>query len=132
MSRVAFNQLIEQDGTLLTMGLPPGATFQANAVETPQMRPFIVIRWDEKVRAFADRGTYTVTVWVHDEPGDYGRIDKMLERIKFVLGNAMHVPGSDDRILTCVDWSGDSADLYDDGWDTITKNAGFLVVSRPG
>lgn len=132
MSRVAFNQLIENDPTLQLLGLPVDGTFQANAVDTPEIRPFVVIRWEERTRAFGDRGFDQVTVWVHDTPGDYTRIDRMLARIKAVLDAATHVPGSDDRILTQVDWTGDSGDLYDDGWSTITKNAGFRVVSRPG
>lgn len=132
MSRVAFNQLLENDSGLSLLGLPVDATYQANAVETPQIRPFIVIRWEDRTRVFGTRGFDQVTVWVHDEPGDYTRIDRMLERIKAVLQSAIHVQGSDNRILTQVDWVGDSGDLYDDGWATITKNAGFRVVSRPG
>jgi hypothetical protein len=130
MSRVAINLAIENSAALQLLGLPADGTFQANAADTISIRPFVVIRWEENRRAFADKGTQGLTVWVHDDLGDYTRIDNILEKIKEILTAMVHVQGSDQRIVTQVDWSGDSGDLYDDGYRTITRNAGFRVLSR--
>jgi hypothetical protein len=130
MSRAAVYSVLRDSVLLEELGLPTGAVFAGNNVDTPEMRPFIVMRWEEKTKAFADRGPQGLTVWAHDEIGDYTRIDKMIEVIKAIMGEMVHVPGDDDRTVTCVTWTGDSADLYDDGYHTISRNAGFQVVSR--
>jgi len=131
MSRAAVNSVLENSIELQALGLLPGATYAANAVDTVEERPFIVMRWEENVRAFDTRGVQGLTVWVNDNLGDYTRIDACLEVIKRLLTNMVHVAGSDGRTITQIDWSGDSGDLWDDGYHTIARNAGFSVVSRP-
>lgn len=127
MSRAAV-----QTALLAAPGLPAGQSWAANALDTPTAYPFIVHRWEETSPAFGLIGTETLRVWVHDEVGDYARINTLLEWVKMTLTAMTHVAGSDGRIVTQIDWTGDSGDLYDDGWKTISRNAGFRVVSRAG
>jgi hypothetical protein len=127
MSRAAI-----QTALLAAPGLPAEQVWASNALDTPMAWPFIIHRWDSVTPAFKLIGTEQVIIWVHDKPGSYDRINTILEWVKQELTDMVHVPGSDGRILTCVEWTGDSGDLYDDGWDTITRNASFTVVSRAG
>lgn len=127
MSRVAVQTIL-----LGAPGLPASQSWAMNALDTPTAYPFIVARWEESAPAFGDVGSRGLTVWVHDEPGDYARIDSMLAWIKNALTSAIHVNGGDGWIITQIDWTGDSPDFFDDGWRTITRNAGFRVISRAG
>ena len=127
MSRAAITNAL-----LAAPGVAAEQVWGANALDTPTAWPFIVHRWEEKVPSFKLVGTESITVWVHDKPGDYAQINTILEWMKDTLTNMIHVPGADGFIVTCVDWTGDSGDLWDDGWGTITRNSGFRVVSRAG
>lgn len=131
MSRAAVNTAIENSAVLAGLGLVAGATYAANALDATKERPFVVMRWENRPKSFGDRGVQGLTVWVHDQPGDYTRVDKMLAEIRSVLTSMVHVAGVDGMTVTQIDWTGDSADLWDDGFRTITRNAGFSVVSRP-
>ena len=127
MSRAAI-----QTALSAAPGLPSGQSWGAHALDTPQEFPFIVTRWEDKTPAFGLIGPQNLTIWVHDEPGDYTRINVLLEWIKATLTAMIHVSGSDGSIVTQVDWTGDSPDLFDDGWNTITRNATFRIISRAG
>ena len=85
---------------------------------------------EEKQQSFGRKGPERVTVWLHSKGRDYGPIDDGLEVVKYVLEDAVHLLGGDGWILTQADWRGDSQDLFDDGYGTITKNSAFDVVSR--
>ena len=127
MSRAAVQAVL-----LTAPGLPSQQSWAMNSLDTPTQWPFIVQRWEETTPAYGLVGTQGLTVWVHDQPGDYARINTLLEWIKSALTAMVHVNGGDGRIVTQIDWTGDSSDLFDDGWGTITRNAGFRVVSRAG
>lgn len=66
-------------------------------------------------------------VWIHDEPGDYHRIDQMLQRIKVVFEAAE----AEDEFLELrqIDRSPDFNDL---GLNTIVKYATFQAAVSPG
>jgi len=130
MSRAAVYGLISADLDLQLLGLDPNATFSANATDSPTYRPFVIIRWEDHTATFADRGPQNLTIWVHDDGQDYARVNDMLQRIREVMADAVHVVGNDGDTLTESRWLGSSSDLYDDGYRTITRNATFRVVSR--
>jgi hypothetical protein len=64
---------------------------------------------------------------VHDEPGDYTRIDEILYRVKSLLPT---LDGQSNGLghVVSIEWTGDSEDLADDGHGTITRNTGFSLV----
>lgn len=126
-ARVAVQTLLETDPILSGIGV--GAVYGANSVDTPEEDLFMTVHWDERNIAFQKHGYETLVVWVHDHVKDYVRIDAAIERMIEILGDAEHLSGS-DGILTCARWTGTSRDLYDDGYNTITKNVSFEAVSR--
>jgi hypothetical protein len=127
VSRAAINTAL-----LAAPGVSVDQVWAANALDTPTAWPFIMHRWEETAVAFGLVGTETVTIWVHDKPGDYSQINAIIAWMKTALTSMVHVDGGDGYIVTCVDWTGESGDLWDDGWETITRNASFRVVSRAG
>lgn len=70
----------------------------------------------------------TVTVWIHDEPGDYTRIDRILEGVSGTLDGAEHVTNGDGTELMSASWQATSGDLVDGGFRTITRNATYTLI----
>lgn len=126
-ARAAVQTLLETDVTLSSLGLE--AIYSANAADTPQEAIFAAIHWDSKPKSFGDRGVETLVIWFHDHDRDYAKIDSMIERTIVILEAAVHLSGA-DGILTCATWNGTSQDLYDDGYNTVTKNVSFQAITR--
>jgi hypothetical protein len=68
-------------------------------------------------------------VWIHDNRGSYVRIDALIELVRTVLVAAVPMENSTHRIVD-VEWTGDSPDLVDDGYNTNTRNARFTLTGR--
>lgn len=128
-ARAAVRTLLVGDADLLAAGV--GEVYPANAVDTPPEECFLILVWADTTRAYARIGAEGLAVWVHDKNRDYGRIDRVLDRVADVLTEAEHLVGDDGQTLTLVEWAGEGPDLYDDGYNTCTRYAEFTVVSRP-
>ena len=126
-ARAAVQTLLEDDPILNSIGIQ--AVYAANSVDTPDEDLFMTVHWDERTWAFERHGPETLVIWVHDRQRDFGRIDSAIDRMILILEEAIHLPGS-DGILTAARWSGTSRDLFDDGYNTVTKNVSFLAISR--
>lgn len=122
MSRAAVIQII-RDATAVPV-------YGSNAVDTPDESQFCIVRFEETTKAFGLVGSQRITVWVHDTDRNYDFINAALGNVKEALTNAIHTPGADGGVLSQATWNGDSADLFDDGYETCTRNAGFDINSR--
>lgn len=127
-ARAALQTLLEEDAVLAGHGV--AAVYPTNAVDTPQEDLFIVIRWDPTTVAFGTTSSSRVQIWVHDTQRDYGRINDCLRRLKDLIPGQVHLPGADGYTLTTADWNGEGPDLFDGGYNTVTRYADFTVVSR--
>jgi hypothetical protein len=126
-ARAAVMTLLESDPILSGIGV--GAVYAANSVDTPAESLFMTVHWDEHPAVFKQHGPETLVVWVHDRERDYGRIDAAIERLILILEDAVHLDGADGT-LSCASWTGTSRDLFDDGYNTVTKNVSFTALSR--
>lgn len=131
-ARAAVHQLLSSDAMLATLGVE--GVFAANSADSEDVAGlgcFLVVRWEDSLRAFGTRAQVPLVVWAHDHGRDYGqRIQPALERVKDLLGGAVHLAGADGFTLTLAEWQGDSGDLFDDGYNTITRYSTFGAVSR--
>lgn len=127
-SRAAVQTLLETDAHLQALGF--GTVYGSNAADDVSESRFLIVTWQGTQAAFGSRGTDSVLVWAHDRDRDYAAIDAALSRVRAILTEAVHVAGSDGRILTVARWNGCSEDAYDDGYRTVTKNAEFSLLSR--
>lgn len=101
---------------------------------------FIVINWQESTISFQGytgigngitKAPRVMTIWVHspkDVGRDYRPLDKILNRLDELLLPIEHQVGSDGVRVTCVTRQGRSANLIDDGWKTIARNATYGVL----
>lgn len=127
-ARAALQSLVEEDAGLLAMGLQ--AVYPTNSVDSPKEDFFAIIQWGPSTPAFKQVGTDRVSIWLHDTDRDYGRINNGLSRIKELLVGTIHHEGTDGIALVTAEWNGESQDLFDGGYETVTRYADFTVVSR--
>lgn len=147
MSRDAIYQAIINDEDLNELGIDATTVFPNYALD---QRPtdngiFLILRWESQPYVGAStlggfgsgtgmgRGARDLTVWAHlsrEESSDFTRLDAVLDRLDIILVDMEHVSGSDGYTLTCVRPTGRSSDLRDDGFDTITRNAGYKILAR--
>jgi hypothetical protein len=133
MSRAGVFALLSTDNALHLLGFSVVNFFGGNSADDPP-KPFVVVRWEAmETPGFPQRmtGPQIVTVWFHDRDRAYERIDAAIDRTKAILSVQTHYVGTDGYTITQCDWSGDSAELWDDGYQTVTRNTSFRVISRP-
>lgn len=119
-------QAIVNDTTLNGLGITDDSSFAVD-VDTPQNRPFLQIRWGRNDEGLDVVTRRNVVIWVHDEPGDYARIDTIILRLREFLPSLIGQTNGLGWVVG-VEWAGDSEDLSDDGHKTITRNTSFVLV----
>lgn len=134
MSKAAVYSLLVGDTELSALGITAGTIFGSNATDDPpRTSPFLFIRWAERTPRWGmsgQPGKARMELWAHDHGGSYNRIDAILWRCKEILDAAIQVDGSDGWVLTQANWRGESPELVDDGYKTLTRNHGYEVASR--
>lgn len=109
--------------------------FAAGAVQADNLpaRPFAVIHLGTFERGMANIKKGNVTIWIHDEGGDYGLIDTSMDALYGRLDGAEHVSEPDGSAeLISSSWNSNSGDLFDTGFRTLTKNTTYTIVGRTG
>jgi len=125
--RKPLYHLFTTDPELNSLGLSSANVFGAATAESPEMRPFAIIKYGLDTAAFGATGSQVVQFWVYDEGNSYVRINNILERVKqLILTTAGLV--IDGQRFTVADWNGSSEDLYDDIYRCITRYAMFTAV----
>lgn len=117
------------DPVLNGLGITSANSFAVD-VDTPEGRPFLQLRWGANAIGLGKTRVTrrTLTIWVHDEPGDYSvKIDPIILRLRELLPALEGVSNGLGHVVS-IEWTGDSEDLADDGHGTITRNASFSLV----
>lgn len=132
-ARAAVNGLLGTDPQLNMLGFEPDTFWGSNALDSPdRTRPFSVIKWDDSPLS-GGRSVYTVSIWFHiakDSSRDYGKIDLAILRAKELMRSASHVSGEDGWSLTAATHLADSPDLFDDGYNSLTRYTQFRCACR--
>lgn len=124
--RTLIYQAIIADTTLNGLGIVDSSSFAVD-VDTPQTRPFLQLRWGVNAIGLDISTRRSLVIWVHDQPGDYSKIDSIIFRLRSLIPSL--VGTSDPQgYLQGVVWEGDSEDLTDDGHRTIARNTSFTLV----
>lgn len=140
MSRNALLAKLLADPILSGYGLTDDTVFHNyNSEERPSnSSPFVILRWgDEDPPIWGsepERGPRQLTLWVHwprELSTKFSKINAVLDQIDTVLRDSRDVVGDDGYTLSFVQIGGRSADLEDEGFQTITRNASYQVYSVP-
>ncbi len=120
------------DATILT-DVPAESVYAAGSLTgAPANRPFIVITFGAESPELndGDRPSATsqrATVYVHDTPGDYLRIGRILRNVRTLLaGNVTGMSGGGILGL----WEGESSDLADELFKTIMRYGEYRFVGK--
>lgn len=124
--RAIVRSAILADPTIQAEGITSSQFFAVD-MDTPQGRPFMQLRWGLNNVGLDVVTQRFLVVWVHDEPGDYSRIDRIIQRLRIVLPALSGVHQAPYSILD-IAWTGDSEDLTDDGHGTITRTSSYTLV----
>lgn len=141
--RDSVYRALVDDSNLNSLGIASGTVFPNYSMDQRPVEggAFIILRWEDQ--PFLGTGTMrgrrrgkggrNITIWVHipkSESSDFTKIDAIHDRVEEVLTSMEHSPGTDGYTVTCIEATGRGGDLRDDGFDTITRNAGYRVLSR--
>jgi hypothetical protein len=113
----------------LVAEIPIVRWIQGGSMDAQIARPFAVYRIVDDIPTTVHSSQPRLQVWIHDNRGSYTRIDRILELVRTTLENAVPMENSTHRIVD-VEWTGDSPDLVDEGYDTNTRNASFILTGR--
>jgi hypothetical protein len=128
MRALIFSAIVG-DSVLNGLGITDASSFAVD-VDTPEDRPFLQLRWGQNLVGLKKTRVTrrTLTIWVHDRPGDYSvKIDPIILRLRELLPTLEGISNGLGHVVA-VEWSGDSEDLADDGHGTITRNVSFELV----
>ena len=137
MSRAAIFDAITTDTALNALGITADSVYHNYSLEERPIAagPFIIFRWGETDSAPVPgvKSPVRLTVWAHwplEETNDFSRIDGILDACDSVMDSVTNKSGADGYTVTCVRLNGRSSDLKDDGFQTISRNAVYEVLSR--
>jgi hypothetical protein len=125
--RAYIRGLLLGDATLESLGIVSPEQVFAGDADTPMERPFIQLRWGGVTPGIGGVDPRGLVTWVHDNPGDYARIDAVLRRVKALYAGVYGV-AHETGWLTQIDWVNDTDDLTDDGHGTITRNTTHTLI----
>ncbi|AOE44828.1 head-to-tail connector protein [Gordonia phage Terapin] len=134
MSSGAVYQALTNDPTLQTLcGGTDNFVFPDYAMESaPRDGVFLILRWGaQDVTRAIRRGPVDLIVWAHqpkEDSTDYTLINRVLNRARDVLEAMPNTPGPDDIRVNDVAFQGNGGNLYDPGFQTITKNSVYRVL----
>lgn len=128
-ARETIVTVLTSDGAMNTDGINLNTTFLSHDKDTPQTRPMMVLRWQDVSPGLGTVNRRNLQVWIHDTPGDYGRIDRILKRVRTLLTSMFGVNAGDaSSWITQIDWQGDSDDLRDDEAVTFCRYSNFTIT----
>jgi hypothetical protein len=115
----------------LTTIIPAKSMYAAGSLTgRPSLVPFLIVDFGtEFIGPYPGASEQEMDVFVHDEPGDFMRIDQVLTYVRQALMGGEDV--TTGRVAEtngiAVSWDSDSRDLADDGYKTIYKFASFTL-----
>jgi hypothetical protein len=131
MRKTIYTALTSASG--LTAIVPAARWYEAGAVLDIPKRPFVVLRWIAPVPSSSGRWLNQLRVDVHDQRGDYTRIEALLGNpysgggIYALLSGLTDYVGSDGRITQC-DYLNHSGDQEDEDYKTNYKFSSWQVI----
>ena len=127
--RAVIRSAITSDATLQSLGVVDSGVLSGD-IDTPEPRPFLNLKWGTTTpapfggTAFQD----VLTIWVHDEPNDYDRINRIIKRLRVLLPSLVGLVDTEELdYVSQIAWTGDSQDLKDDGHRTVVRQTSYLI-----
>lgn len=99
----------------------------------PEIKPFVVIRVGAENESVPGATITDLSLYFHDEPGSYNRLDDLWMRAKDALCGAgqRQAPVAEPGGI-CIKWQSTGGDLSDPGYGTLMKVSEYSLVGRNG
>ena len=125
-TRETIATILNTDTELRALGLAEDSVFQADTMESPSMRPFVVVRWLQEQPGLGSVSRRPFDLWWYGEEGSYDTIEKLGYTALRILGAIEQRVTFDGRILQVhtqprpgIPNVGRGDDLYDDGYKAL-------------
>jgi len=129
-NRDALAQWINQCDEIAALGFTPGNVFQADTLNSPSEKPFIVVRWGEREASMGSSVATTVTLWVYDSFGDFNRATGIAKTLgEYLAINIVDIRTKSGGISQIFDL-GTGGDLADDGFEALVIPQTLRIIGR--
>lgn len=113
--------------------LPQSSVLGAGGMTAvPKVKPFLVIKMEPEIPGpFPGVARGRTSLWAHDTPGDYLRLDAVLSAARTALCGPGVALGRVAQVgAVGIQWMGDSADLSDPDFGTIIRTSEFDLLGK--
>lgn len=129
--RDTVNAFLQAQPSLHALGLPEeDSVFQADTVNSPDQKPFIVVRWGEQEVLMGDSASHPGDLWVYDDFGDYNRATAIAKEALRLLQDLILQIQTEDGRISQIRSRGIGADLADDGFEALVIPGRFVAVGN--
>lgn len=133
-ARDTMAQLVAQNSLIRALGLGDRSVYPADVAESPQERPFVVMRWGDEEAGLGGSWARPLMWWVYDEFGDFNRASNIAKAIQNLGGKSFTPIATTNGWVTQFRTEGSGlgigADLADDGFDALVVPLNTVVVGR--
>jgi hypothetical protein len=123
--RKTMYEALITDATLIAL-VPAERWLERGSVVDVPSRPYVVHAC-LGTAPVSGRNAWVWGVWVHDERGDFNRIDDVLTKVQARLTGLQQFVGTDGRLVQ-ADWQSTSEDGFDDATNTNVKQSTYQIV----
>lgn len=112
--------------------IPVQNIFQFGSIPDNPPKPFAIYRMAGRMDGITSKrslGTVRLEVWIHDVPGSYSKIERLLDDVDQKLLAVIHREEGGQSISQ-IGYDSRSTDLYDEGFKTICKMSSFTIVGK--
>lgn len=106
---------------------------QASSIKENPAKPFGVYRLSGTgsgvVRNHASKEV-RLELWIHDEPGSYLRIDRLLGKLESAFAAVVHASAAEGESISQTAYDSRSPDLDDSGFGTICKSSIITLIGK--
>lgn len=117
----------------VTDEIPMDRWYGASSItETPE-KPFGIVRISGTGPGVTRRSRSKearVEIWIHDKPGSYLRIDRLLTELEMAFDAVVHASAEEGESISQADYDSRSPDLEDQGFGSICKSIIYTAIGK--
>lgn len=117
-TREIIATILRESPELRELGLPEGNVFQADTLDSPDSKPFIVVRWGEEETGMGATKVRPFDLWGYDDEGDYTRIERIVVAAGRILSSIDPIK-KEGGWLTAIRDQHRGGDLADEGFNAV-------------
>lgn len=113
--------------------IPLDRWYQADSIKETPEKPFGIYRLSSTgpgVTRNSPSREVRLEVWIHDEPGSYLRIDRLLTAVENTFKAVIHASAAEGESISQAAFDSRSPDLNDSGFGSICKATVYTLIGK--